>query len=42
VPEMANDLVIQEFCFTRGNNLMLASNTVHSEHEHGLSFVHRA
>jgi hypothetical protein len=42
MPEMANDLVIQEFCRIRGNDFVVASNTAHSEHEHALSVLHRA
>jgi hypothetical protein len=42
MPEMANDLVIQEFCPTRGNDLVVAPNTLYSEHEHGPSLSHRA
>jgi hypothetical protein len=42
MPEMANDLVIQEFCLMRRNDFMVASNTAHSEHEHPLPVLHLA
>src|ERR1700722_20443387 len=33
MPEMANDLVIQEFCPLRGNNLVVAPNALYAKHE---------
>src|SRR6476660_6305463 len=41
VPEIASDLVIQEFGLMRCNYLMVAPNTLDSEHEHRASFLHR-
>ena len=38
MPEMANDLVIQEFCPMRGNNLVVAPNALYAKHEHRASF----
>jgi hypothetical protein len=41
MPEMANDFVIQEFCLMRGNNLVVASNTLDAKQGHRASFFHR-
>jgi len=42
MPEMTNDLVIQEFGVMRRDDLVIASDTSHSEHKHALPALHRA
>jgi hypothetical protein len=41
VPEMTNDLVIQEFRRLRCNNLVVASNTFDAKQGHRASLFHR-